>query len=730
MIRLKILGPVELSDSEGNLAHSFLSGAKRLALLAYLLLNQRQGFQRRDQILTVFWPDMGEKNARNALSNMLYHIRQNIDENLIITRGRNEIRIDKDKIWCDAVEFLNLIDNLEMNDAIRLYRGEFLEGLHFSQSSAEFDNWIERTRGNFKNKYNQALQKLAEEAEETKNFTKAAKLWRMYVLNDPYNTGIVRRLVESLAASGNKAAALHQAKSHVLLLQKELGVNPDNLMDELTSGLNEISPTVKNHENKQASPKDFSQKSKIDEHTLAVIPFADYFNEQKQSPFIIGFHNDLLTKLSTIKDLTVISSDSVQRYKDADTPFTEIAKELGAGAVIKGIVQQVKNKIRLSVQLIDTVNERVQWAETYDRLFSIENLFDLQSELAEKISLSLQAKLNPFEKNRMLAKPAKNLEAFNLYSQGRSFMNQRTEHGMNKAITSFQKAIHIDSGYSQAWAGLAEALVLGDWYNFSVPEKYDQKEILYVAEKAISLNPNLGEPYSSLGIFYASQQNGPLSVRNFRKAIELQPSYAEAFTWLGWMEMMLGNPLKAIDPAERAVKLDPLSTYTHVFLGEIYLANRFYEEAFKEAAKARRLQPEYGIAHFVEGISFYHLKKYSEAQISFKQALELTEADGSLSHHDIQSMLAVTLTSVNKQNESRLILNQMQNQQKFCAAGLIHASLGEFKQSIKSFKKERNWGAFSTPMIRYFYPELLKPIRESEEYQKIIQNVNRCWGIS
>lgn len=193
--------------------------------------------------------------------------------------------------------------------------------------------------------------------------------------------------------------------------------------------------------------------------------------------------------------------------------------------------------------------------------------------------------------------------------------------------------------------------------------------------------------------------------------------------------MMVGNPAKAIEPAERAVKLDPLSTSTHVFLGEIYLANNAYKKALNEAHDARKLQPEYGVAHFIEGVTFYHLKKYSEAEISFKQALDLTDPNASLSHQDIQSALAVTQSAGNKFEEALEILYQVQHSKKLYAAGLIQASLGEYEKALKSFKEERNWGAFSTPMMRYFYPELLNPIRSSDEYKQIIQSVNKCWNL-
>lgn len=191
------------------------------------------------------------------------------------------------------------------------------------------------------------------------------------------------------------------------------------------------------------------------------------------------------------------------------------------------------------------------------------------------------------------------------------------------------------------------------------------------------------------------------------------------------MEMILGNSQKAVIPAERAVKLDPLSTYTHVFLSEIYLANKNFEKALNESIDARRLQPEYGIAHYIEGICLHHLEKYTEAQISFNHALELTDPESALSHADIQSALAVSLAAGNKPDSAQEILNQLLHQKKQYASGLIHATFGDYDKALPLFIQEKNWGAFSTPLIRYLYPDLLKPIRSSDEFHQIIKKVNR-----
>ena len=111
MVELYILGPTEIKSSEGNVKQSFLAGPKRLALLVYLLLKKPIGFHRRDSLLPLFWPDQGQRSARNSLSNMLYHIRKAIDEKAISNRGSEEVKLRPDTFWSDVIAFERYLKN-------------------------------------------------------------------------------------------------------------------------------------------------------------------------------------------------------------------------------------------------------------------------------------------------------------------------------------------------------------------------------------------------------------------------------------------------------------------------------------------------------------------------------------------------------------------------------------------------------------------------------------------
>ena len=124
MSRLHILGPAEIRDEKGELEHSFLAGPKRLALLSFLLLNNPGKFHRRDSLLPLFWPEQDQKSARNALSNMLYHIRKTLGTEVIENRGAEEVRINPDALWADTIAFRQAYRDKDYFTVVKLYRGE------------------------------------------------------------------------------------------------------------------------------------------------------------------------------------------------------------------------------------------------------------------------------------------------------------------------------------------------------------------------------------------------------------------------------------------------------------------------------------------------------------------------------------------------------------------------------------------------------------------------------
>jgi non-specific serine/threonine protein kinase len=158
-------------------------------------------------------------------------------------------------------------------------------------------------------------------------------------------------------------------------------------------------------------------------NSVAVLPFADISLSKDQGYFCEGMMDDIITKLTKIRDLKVISRTSVMRYKNTDKDIKEIGKDLGVAAILEGSVQKAENFIRVNVQLINVEDGFHLWAETYDR--ELKNVFEIQSDIAANIAGALKETLSPNEKRSLEVKPTEDIEAYNIYLRGRYFWNMR-----------------------------------------------------------------------------------------------------------------------------------------------------------------------------------------------------------------------------------------------------------------------------------------------------------------
>ena len=287
-------------------------------------------------------------------------------------------------------------------------------------------------------------------------------------------------------------------------------------------------------------------------------------------------------------------------------------------------------------------------------------------------------------------------------------------------------AIDKDSTYALAWAGLAEALILLEFYNYTTPGE-GVPDALTAARKALKLGPDLAESHASRGILHATNRQGSEAKRKLKQAIKLQPSYAEAHNWLGWIYMILGEPEKAIVPAERATELDPMAPFIRVYMSKIYIAAGQYEQALKEARRARQILPEFALTHFMEGLALYHLSRFSEALFALKESLTLAEPGKIPVQTELWAVLALTYSASNNNSEVQRLLTKIQETSDHFSEGLVLAALGKTDEAFYSFEKVKKWGYFSTAYIRNFFPDVLNPLRKDSHFATILQQVEKSW---
>ena len=224
-IRLRILGPIDLCDSNGQPVNAVLAQPRRLGLLAYLTLASWHGFIRRDQALAMFWPEHDMDRARAALNRSIYYLRQALGDDAVVSRGIDEVAVSTDRVWCDATALQVALAARRFDEAIGLYRGELLEGL-FVTGAAGFERWVEDERQRLATAASRAAWLLAEEAERTANHADAARLYQCAVDRSPLNELGVQRLIAALDRAGDRSGAVIAFDRFADRLATELELHP------------------------------------------------------------------------------------------------------------------------------------------------------------------------------------------------------------------------------------------------------------------------------------------------------------------------------------------------------------------------------------------------------------------------------------------------------------------------------------------------------------------------
>jgi len=226
MIRLDTLGTLALSGSDGSELRSVLTQPKRLALLCYLAVESPRGFQRRDRLFGLFWPELTQPQARQALRQSLYFLRRAVSEQTVINRGADEIGIDRDVLGCDVGTFTDLCDQDRLEDALALYRGDFMAGFFVDESSPAFEHWLYATRDELRQRATDAAWRLVDQAASQGATSEAARWARHANRLDPDDERSLQRLVRVLDSQGDRAGALRAYTEFAHSLAIEFAAEP------------------------------------------------------------------------------------------------------------------------------------------------------------------------------------------------------------------------------------------------------------------------------------------------------------------------------------------------------------------------------------------------------------------------------------------------------------------------------------------------------------------------
>lgn len=331
-----------------------------------------------------------------------------------------------------------------------------------------------------------------------------------------------------------------------------------------------------------------SPSVKLEKRRIAVLPFSNLSSDPEEGYFADGMTEELITVISGVRQLTVIARTSVMGYKGTTKKAKEIGKELDVGSMLEGSVRKAGNRVRITAQLIETATEGHLWAQNYDR--QLEDIFAIQSEIAEKVAAELKIRLVETELEVIEKRPTENTEAYTYYLRGRELVRERTEPSFRQAVEIFEKAIQLDPSFARAHAGLAECYVSLVNGAYEPAERMVPKAELSV-KKALQLDPNLAEAHAILAYVDFTEDDVLGGEVEAKRAIELNPSLSDAHWALSNLAFLKQDTIEGIRASEACFRLDPASPRNISRLGQFYFYVGRESEALQHWEKTIHLAP-------------------------------------------------------------------------------------------------------------------------------------------
>ncbi|SVB17995.1 uncharacterized protein METZ01_LOCUS170849 [marine metagenome] len=332
-------------------------------------------------------------------------------------------------------------------------------------------------------------------------------------------------------------------------------------------------------------PRGDREAERIAERSIAVLPFDNLSDSKEDEYFSDGITEEIITQLSKVSDLLVISRTSVLQYKGTTKTIREIGEELGVAAILEGSVRRDGDNLRITGQLIDTDSDQHLWADTYDR--RMENIFQIQTDVATRIAEALDARISRSEKRSMATVPTQNVEAYTLYLKGRTEYFNYTYEGFEKSIDYYRQALKLDPSYALAYSGMGDSY--GQMFIDNQDELYSELSI-QSSEKALSINKDLAEGYKARALISTYLGRISEAIDMNKRAIELgyfmaESNLAFAYWWQGDLSKSLRHHL-------RGRQSDPYNLRVVYILALAYQALEDYDELHNLISDAMEKHPD------------------------------------------------------------------------------------------------------------------------------------------
>jgi TolB-like protein/Flp pilus assembly protein TadD len=458
---------------------------------------------------------------------------------------------------------------------------------------------------------------------------------------------------------------------------------------------------------------------------IAVVPFRNISPEKNENEYFAdGMTEEIITAISNLHELSVIASTSTIKYKDTKKSAGEIGRELGVGTILEGSVRKIGRKVRVTAQLIDATSEAHVWAESYDR--SAEDIFSIQSEIAERVARSLRVRILAVEKERLEKKATTSNSAYIKYLKGRYLQRGRTSSDLKLAKSCFESALVSDPKFALAYTGLADAYCTLGKYSVMPADLAIQKAHEALA-KALIIDDDLSETHTSMGFLLLSEYRFREAEEEIRRALALNPNNGLAHHFYCVLLADIGRMRESLAEVTLVQEGDPLS-YTAAINCSI-LAKVFGDDegAARYIDILRSLEPG---EHWVD----FALAHQYAIESNFKEAAKHYRAYVDWRPDDLERVgeLGYVLGRIGRVDEARNILNQLletskkEKKSSSFALALVHRGLGNLDEFFRCMNHAIAEYSLEFRIIRFLHVD--DGIKNDPRYISILRNLKLLPG--
>jgi TolB-like protein/Tfp pilus assembly protein PilF len=415
--------------------------------------------------------------------------------------------------------------------------------------------------------------------------------------------------------------------------------------------------------------------------SIAVVPFVNMSTDPENEYFSDGITEEILNALVKVEGLQVTSRTSSFAFKGKNIDVKEIGNQLNVATVLEGSVRKAGNKVRITAQLINCVDDYHLWSETYDR--HLEDIFEVQDEISRKIANQLRATLTSNDmKTNLVTAPTENLDAYNTYLKGSFFLNSWTPQGAKSAIEYFHKAIKMEENFSLPYSGLAYSYtMLGAMGQIAPLKAYPIGK--QMAEKALALDSELAESHIAIALiklFYDWDLDG--AEQSLNRAKEINPGSANVYHFFALYYTARGRHEEGLKSIEQALELDPLSLIINQHYAEGLIWVGKLKESLAQIEKTLKMDPNYRAAIETKGWVYIEMGDIDNALKCFQRFQELTG-------HPLKGMVGLGYTYAirGETDKAQECLEKLAQREKLESEILLHMDYAVIYTGLNDFDK-------------------------------------------